>query len=193
MSAKRNSQPRYHLAFDGLFRSLPGNTDPGSQAGVMCYGWVISKDRVIIARGHGAVVRGRHATSNVAEYLALIEGLDALLDMNLTDVKLKVSGDAKCVIDQMIGRAAVNAASMKPLHRRASRLAGRFSRLEWVWTPRKDNRPADSLTRRAMKQVRWNSSQLESAVREMGSQSRLFPLLDLRVLGPVGATGQAAW
>jgi ribonuclease HI len=66
------------LSFDGLFKSVAAGNNAKSQAGILCYGWLIIKQRSLIAQGHGEFARGSDATSNVAEYLALIEGLDAL-------------------------------------------------------------------------------------------------------------------
>ena len=90
----------YTLQFDGLFKPVQG-ANPVDQAGFMCYGWLIWKDHKVIARGHGGVARGQAATSNTAEYMALIEGLDALQDMGVCEQPVTVIGDARSVIDQM--------------------------------------------------------------------------------------------
>jgi ribonuclease HI len=171
------------LEFDGLFRGAPGNLHLTSDAGVMCYGWVILRDDVVIARGHGGYARGRDASSNVAEYLALIEGLEALIDMQATREPLLICGDAKSVIQQMEGEASVSASSIKPLNRRALRLAQRFSDICWTWKPRRHNHTADALTRRALQQIKSNATQMESAFAcaPGHSSNRLRSLLDLRM------------
>jgi ribonuclease HI len=186
------------LHFDGLYRCIQDLTDGegGSQnkngstvqAGLMCYGWLILRGQLVIARGHGGVARCRDATSNVAEYLALIEGLQALEDLGVKDEAVRVCGDAKCIIDQMAGRAAVNAASIKPLYRRAKKLAECFDQLDWVWMPRRDNKQADLLSRRAMHQVHLDRSSYYAALQSLipqiksGRPSRKFlSLMDLRV------------
>ena len=179
------------LRFDGLFRGIPSNRSSG-KAGVMCYGWLISHHGVLLARGHGAVARGKDATSNVAEYLALIEGLEALIDLGVTQEIIKICSDSRCIIDQMRGAAAVNAPSMIPLHNRAMRLVQRFRKLRWNWTPRKHNKEADSLTRRALSQVRLDPKVYHAALAaivalnqpKQGS-NRFLPLMDLRVYQPV--------
>jgi ribonuclease HI len=183
----------YTLYFDGLFRSLPGSNttqihaNPSARAGIMCYGWLLFRGKQAIARGHGAFARGKDATSNIAEYLALIEGLDALLDMRLTHAPLKVCGDAKGVIDQMLGAAEVNARSVRPLYHGARGLAQRFTEIDWEWTPRRCNQEADSLTRRAMRQLRQDSDCYQAAVQAVqpgqAAPRRLFPLIDLRIYG----------
>ena len=58
------------LAFDGLFRSLPVKTHGSPHGGVLCYGWLVTRDRALLAHGYGAFARGQEADSNVAEYLA---------------------------------------------------------------------------------------------------------------------------
>jgi ribonuclease HI len=179
------------LQFDGLFRVAPEDLNLGDNAGFMCYGWVIFRDNMIVARGHGGYIRGKDASSNVAEYLGMIEGLEALLDMHATDEPIEICGDAQSIIDQMEGRSVVNASSIKPLYRRARKLAKQFQHLIWLWTPRRDNHTADALTRRALLQIRANPKQYEAALQELGQNgsgrksTRLFPLLDLRMFRSV--------
>jgi ribonuclease HI len=172
------------LEFDGLFR----NTDTKhSSAGIMCYGWRILRGKRVIAHGHGTFARGHNANSNIAEYLALVEGLEALLDMGISDEHIVVCGDAKSVICQMQGLASVSSAAVKPLHTRAMRLARHFENLRWQWLPRKHNRGADLLSRHALKHL-WHDpvlyqsviSRLQSAIRA-GLSNRLLDMGGLRV------------
>jgi ribonuclease HI len=178
------------LEFDGLYREVSRDFHLKSGAGFMCYGWVILRDKSVIARGHGGYVRGQNASSNVAEYLALIEGLEALLDMAAEEEFVLIKGDAKSVIDQMQGYALVSASSIKPLYRRARRLLSQFRRAYLSWTPRRFNQDADRLTRRALQQLEGNPEQyqealhtLEQQVRKGRQNSRLLPVLDLRLYG----------
>jgi ribonuclease HI len=178
----------YTLQFDGLFKPVQG-TNPSHQAGFMCYGWLIWKDHKVIARGHGGVAHGNAATSNTAEYLALIEGLDALRDMGVGDEPVKVIGDARSVIDQMQQVAEVSSAGTLPLYLRARRISSNFFELEWTWTPRQNNRAADALTRRAMRQIRRDHKNYLAAVEFIDQQghskrSKSMPLVDLRVYQP---------
>lgn len=198
------------LRFDGLYRGLSagnepdghpasrnGNSQPGekdqpprrrTKAGLLCYGWLITRKGVILAKGHGAFARSKNASSNVAEYLALIEGLDALLDLGIEDEAVEVRGDAKSIIDQMRGSAEVNAASIRPYYRQAIRLAGQLRRVDWVWMPRKNNREADTLSRRAMRQLRRDHNYYQNAVQTatggLKRRESTAPVLDLRVYFP---------
>lgn len=178
----------YTLQFDGLFRGVPNRPTSNPNVGFLCYGWLIYRHSAVIARGHGAYARGNNATANIAEYLALIEGLDALREMGIFHEDVWVVGDAKCVIDQMKGIAEVNAASIKPLYARAARIARKFHNLIWCWTPRKNNHQADQLTRRAMRQLRQDQNTYQAAVIALSPESqshskRFIQLMDLRVYG----------
>jgi ribonuclease HI len=167
------------LRFDGLFRSVHHEQNPNGKAGVMCYGWVIYRGGKAIARGHGAYARGCDANANLAEYLALIAGMQGLLDMGVEGEAVTVIGDARSVIDQMMGVASVSSAQVRPLHARACRLARHFRSIEWRWQPRRDNHAADQLTRRALRQVRREPGDLAAAAGP--NRRRLTALLDLCV------------
>ena len=147
----------YTLRFDGLYRNR-WIASPAHETGLMCYGWLIYRHGVLIARGHGGMFRGDEASSNTAEYLALIEGLSALRDLGVVHESIQAVGDSKSVIEQMSGSAGVNSARVKPLHSRAVNLSRRFSHLHWLWEPRKRNHAADELTRRALKQIKLGLS-----------------------------------
>ncbi len=182
------------LFFDGLFRSIHGKPDSPVNAGFMCYGWLILREKTVLAQGHGAFARPTQANSNIAEYLALIEGLDALLDLDIGDEYVQVYGDAKSIIDQMRGAAEVNAPSVRPLYLRAQRLADQLRSVSWTWMPRKHNRQADKLSRRAMRQLRLDRGFYQATVQAIASgqmkgksMARLVPVMDLRVYLPVNA------
>lgn len=183
----------YTLRFDGLFRSLPGGVRPVQRAGFMGFGWLIFCDDRLVAQGHGVYGHGQNATSNTAEYLALIEGLEALGDMAVGKEPVRVIGDAKSVIEQMQGIAGINAPDVRALHRRANRLASRFAHVKWEWMPREQNHAADLLTRRAIRQVRLDRSAYQAAIQTLDptqfrgrNRWKYILLLDLRVYRPTG-------
>ena len=181
----------YTMQFDGLFRRFSEDHYPAELSGLLCFGWLVYRDELIIAQGHGAFVRHKGASSNAAEYLALIEGLDAMSDMGIDHENILVSGDAKSIIDQMLGFASVSSEAIRPLYIQARRLADDFYNLQWVWTPRKNNRAADWLSRRAMRQISADRRVYLTAVKAMKKGSgrwqrsaRLLPLIDLRIYQP---------
>jgi ribonuclease HI len=173
----------YTLQFDGLFMPVRAGAASSSKAGFMCYGWLITKNGNVVARGHGGCVRSQNATSNVAEYMALIEGLDALHDMGIASEPVAVMGDAKSIINQMEGTSNVSSSRIKPLYRRARRLSAFFKNLRWAWTPRRFNRQADELTRHAMRQIRRDPNSYQAVLQSLGkpASSKIFNLIDLRI------------
>jgi ribonuclease HI len=76
-----------------------------------------------VARGYGIVARGMNATSNIAEYLGLVDGLEALVDIGVDYEPVRIIGDSKVVIEQMMGRSRISTQRVKPLHHKACRLA----------------------------------------------------------------------
>src|SRR5262245_14515816 len=132
----------YTLQFDGMLRV--SDHEWPTQLGLLGYGWLIQHNGTEIARGFGVFLRNCKAGSNAAEYLALIDGLEALVDLRMPNETIQIRGDAKCVIDQMTGAATVSSPLTKILHKRARQLSRRFSYLSWIWVPRRENRSADS-------------------------------------------------
>lgn len=111
--------------------------------------------------GYGALVRDAatgevldceagalgHATNNVAEYSALIAGLEMArtLDPSAT---IEVRMDSRLVVEQMAGRWKIKHPDMKPLALRARRLCPHD--VTWTWVPRAENKAADALANEAM-------------------------------------------
>ena len=173
------------LQFDGQFHEYGNDEANLARAGLMGYGWLIYKDHHQIARGWGAFAQGKNAASNIAEYLALIEGLEALLEMNIQNEEVEVRGDARSVIEQMAGLAPVHSQNTLPLFKQARRLAGHYARLQWVWIPRSSNKSADFLSRKAIRQMHILPGAYRSALGAIvPGLSKLLPVIDLRVYQP---------
>ena len=151
--------PVYQLSFDGLFRG----SKKATMAGFMCYGWVLNKHNQLMAKGYGVAARGTDATSNIAEYLALIDGLQTLVDLGVNHEPIHVVGDAKVVINQMRGRSRVTADRVFPVHEEASALAAVLNVSAWRWVPRRQNKAADKLTRRALREFRADRVEFDKA------------------------------
>jgi len=170
----------YYLHFDGLFREhCYMDHQKQVQDGLMCYGWLIHQNHNLIGRGHGALLHPSLASSNGAEYLALIEGLEALRDLGIQDEIILIVGDNKSVIDQMSGLVGVSSPRISHLYQRATKICTGFDNLHWSWQPRKRNREADQLTRRALKQILSN----EQITLENRSSGRGFkPIMSVSLL-----------
>ena len=175
----------YTLQFDGQFQEYDNERPNLARAGLMGYGWLIYENNRQIARGWGAFAQGKNAASNIAEYLALIEGLEALMDIKIEDEKLEVCGDARGVIDQMAGLAAVHSQNTLPLFKRAQRLARHYAHLQWVWIPRCNNKNADYLSRKAIRQMHTIPGAYHRAIETIvPGLSKLLPVIDLRIYQP---------
>jgi broad specificity phosphatase PhoE/ribonuclease HI len=111
--------------------------------------------------GYGAVVRDADgevllerygslgvATNNVAEYSGLIEGLKAALELNASQVDVRM--DSKLVIEQMSGRWQIKNPGLRPLAAEAAALVKRFDGVTFDWIPRERNKAADALANKAM-------------------------------------------
>jgi ribonuclease HI len=131
----------------------------------MCFGWLILKKRKLIAQGYGIAARGLNATSNIAEYLGLVDGLEALVDIGIDYEPLRVIGDSKVVINQMKGIARIGTQRVLPLHHKACRLAQLLHVVDWKWVPRKHNKAADQLTRKALREFRSDPLEVEQTWR----------------------------
>lgn len=142
----------YTLQFDGLYRRI--HMDSDGYPGIMCYGWLILREERLVARGQGGFAHWKLATSNGAEYLALIAGLEALMDLKACDETILIQGDAKSIIEQMQNQSLTHSPRIQQFHRQARRLCRNFRDVQWCWTPRRDNHPADRLTREALKIIR---------------------------------------
>lgn len=88
------------------------------------------------------------ATNNVAEYRAVIAGLEAALELGAREVELRA--DSELVIRQLEGRYKVKTESLRPYHQEAQTLLTRFDRARLTHVPRADNAQADALVNQAL-------------------------------------------
>jgi ribonuclease HI len=95
-----------------------------------------------IARGIG------ETTNNVAEYTALVTGLELALEKGVTD--LVVHLDSKVVEDQLSGRMKISSERLVDLAGQARALMDRFGSAVVERVPRERNKAADKLANRAM-------------------------------------------
>ncbi|MFM6966623.1 MAG: bifunctional RNase H/acid phosphatase [Rhodoluna sp.] len=88
------------------------------------------------------------ATNNVAEYIALVAGLEGAYGLN-RDARILVRMDSKLVIEQMAGRWKIKHPDMQQLGAQVQRIvAGK--QVRWQWIPREENSRADALANKAM-------------------------------------------
>ncbi|MEN9749435.1 MAG: hypothetical protein RL149_513 [Actinomycetota bacterium] len=123
---------------DGGSRGNPGNAGSGA---------------VVIDAESGLVIRelARYigvATNNVAEYIALIAGLQSAIEID-SDAQILVRMDSKLVIEQMSGGWKIKHPDMMALGQQVQELAKGKS-ITWQWIPREQNFRADALANKAM-------------------------------------------
>jgi ribonuclease HI len=88
------------------------------------------------------------ATNNVAEWNALLLGLEAAANRGIR--RLAVRLDSELVVRQVRGEYRVKHADLQPLHRRALALLRKFEHVEVRHVPRKQNAAADKLVNRVL-------------------------------------------
>jgi ribonuclease HI len=92
------------------------------------------------------------ATNNVAEYRALLLGLERARDLGATEVE--IVNDSELVAKQVRGLYKVKHEAMRPLHREAMAALGALRRWSIRSVPRAENAHADALVNAALDQAR---------------------------------------
>jgi len=98
-----------------------------------------------------ALLLGR-TTNNVAEYRALLLGLQRARELGADDVE--VVGDSELIAKQVLGQYKVKNEALRPLHRDAVAALRGFARWSIRVVPRAQNAEADRLVNAALDQAR---------------------------------------
>ena len=124
------------------------STDGGARGnpGPAAFGYVLETDdgTVLDARGQRIGV----ATNNVAEYRALVAGLEAALARGVTE--LEVVSDSELVVKQMRGEYRVKNTALRALNDEASRLERELGEVTYTAVRREHNELADRLVNEAL-------------------------------------------
>ena len=123
-------------------------TDGGSRGnpGPAAYGYVLEADDGTLLAAHGE--RIGVATNNVAEYRALIAGLEKALELGLDEVG--VVSDSELLVKQMTGEYRVKNEALKKLNDEAERIARRIGDVSYRAVRREHNELADRLVNEAL-------------------------------------------
>jgi len=135
--AVASSDDHYQLYVDGGARGNPGPAGIGV--------------RLLDPDGEPAEELGDYigkATNNVAEYQALVTGLELAVDHGVR--RLTVLSDSELVVRQLSGQYRVKDAVLKQFHEQAKRLLHQFQEVEVKHIPREENAAADSLVNAAI-------------------------------------------
>ena len=127
---------------------LTVNVDGGSRGnpGPAAIGVVVRNDDGAIVEAVGETIGPQ--TNNVAEYRALIRGIELALAHGADEVEL--IGDSQLIVRQVEGRYKVKHAAMKDLHAEAKKLLANFERWSIRDVRREQNADADRLVNEAL-------------------------------------------
>lgn len=179
-SAAASCMPRAGKPFDTLALYLDGASrgNPGPAGiGVVIQdaaGRTVAEISEFIGRG----------TNNVAEYRALIRGLEEAAALGARTVAVR--SDSELLVRQLKGEYKVKSPDLSPLHLEAHRLLKGFGRVSVEQIPRGENAAADALANRALDAAMPEPSSFEfSALLEPGGVGFFarVPALGLEVEG----------
>jgi probable phosphoglycerate mutase len=123
-------------------------TDGGARGnpGPAAYGYVLEAEdgTVLDARGEAIGV----ATNNVAEYRALVAGLEQAVKAGVSE--LEVVSDSELMVKQMRGDYRIKNEALRALSLQAAELARRLGRVRYTAVRREHNELADRLVNEAL-------------------------------------------
>jgi ribonuclease HI len=124
------------------------STDGGARGnpGPAAFGYVLEAEDGTVLAAHGE--RIGVATNNVAEYSALIAGLEKALELELDEVE--VVSDSELLVKQMTGEYRVKSEALQELSEEASRLARKLRKVSYTAVRREHNELADRLVNEAL-------------------------------------------
>ncbi|HEY4439678.1 MAG TPA: ribonuclease HI family protein [Candidatus Elarobacter sp.] len=97
-----------------------------------------------------------HATNNVAEWTALIEGLTGALALGVDEIAVRL--DSELVVKQLSGAYRVKHPGLIPLHAQAKTLLRKFARVDVQHVRRKQNAAADAVVNQVLDAHRDDTS-----------------------------------
>jgi ribonuclease HI len=123
-------------------------TDGGARGnpGPAAYGYVIEAEDGTVLAAHGEAIGV--ATNNVAEYSALIAGLEQAVELHVGE--LEVVSDSELMVKQMRGEYKVKNDALRELSIRAGRLARELGDVTYTAVRREHNKLADQLVNEAL-------------------------------------------
>jgi ribonuclease HI len=127
------------------------STDGGARGnpGPAAYGYVLETEDGTVLAAHGE--RIGVATNNVAEYRALLAGLEKAAELGVDE--LEVVSDSELLVKQMRGEYKVKNAALRELNAEAEALERRIGRITYTAVRREHNELADRLVNEALDQA----------------------------------------
>jgi len=123
-------------------------TDGGARGnpGPAAFAYVLEDEDGEVVAAHGEAIGV--ATNNVAEYSALIAGLERAVELGV--VELDVISDSELMVKQMRGEYRVKNEALRELSLRAGRLAREVGEVRYTAVRREHNKLADRLVNDAL-------------------------------------------
>lgn len=121
---------------DGAARGNPG------PAGI---GVVIRNDERVLLEVADYIGK---TTNNIAEYMALIRGLEEAIDMGERSVE--VFADSELIVKQVNGEYQVKNEGLMPLYYNVRSLIKKFKHFKIIHVPREENEHADELSNKGI-------------------------------------------
>ena len=124
------------------------STDGGARGnpGPAAYGYVLEDENGTVLAAHGE--RIGIATNNVAEYSALIAGLEKAAELGVDEVD--VVSDSELMVKQMTGEYRIKNEALQDLAADARRAARRIGKVTYRAVRREHNELADRLVNEAL-------------------------------------------
>jgi ribonuclease HI len=124
------------------------STDGGARGnpGPAALGYVLEAEDGTMLAAHGEAIGT--ATNNVAEYRALIAGLEKAVELGVDD--LEVFSDSELLVKQMRGEYKVKKPTLRDLSEHAAELARQLESVTYTAVRREHNELADSLVNEAL-------------------------------------------
>ena len=123
-------------------------TDGGARGnpGPAAFGYVLEADDGTVLAAHGEAIGV--ATNNVAEYRALVAGLEKAAELGVDE--LEVISDSELLVKQMRGEYKVKNEALRVLWEEANDLERSFARVRYTAVRRAHNELADRLVNEAL-------------------------------------------
>jgi ribonuclease HI len=127
-------------------------TDGGARGnpGPAAFAYVLEDEQGDVLAAHGEAIGV--ATNNVAEYSALIAGLEKAVELGARE--LQVISDSELMVKQMRGEYKVKNEALRELSLRAAQLAQKLDRVAYTAVRREQNKLADQLVNEALDAAR---------------------------------------
>ena len=123
-------------------------TDGGARGnpGPAAYAYVLEAEDGTVLAAHGKAMGV--ATNNVAEYSALLAGLEKAAELDVDE--LEVVSDSELMVKQMRGEYKVKNEALRALSLRGAELARRIGKVTYTAVRREHNELADRLVNEAL-------------------------------------------